>query len=222
MISIRQTLIGRACYGYLVLLYTYSKQNACEQLLYCRCCCSRTRISIRLQRSDLEAVDSPGMYDHVYHTLRYIWSVFLIELTTLGRIITLQQASLHSICEHKYLMTCRIIPRNIFSPGFLTIWYQERSDTPRGRAIDPRRERGKGRQPPSKAWSRGSNRRMAAHTARESGESGSMQQGREIEPRREKNKDRVCRTKIFFAEQQQRNRSPGPKKNINYFSSRPS
>ena len=83
------TLIERACYRYLFLLCTCS--NASE-LLYCSCC-SSARIPMRLQGSDLAAVDSPSMYDHMYDMLRCIRSLFLIELTTLGRINTLQQPS---------------------------------------------------------------------------------------------------------------------------------
>ena len=64
-------------------------------LNYCTAasCCSSARIPMRLQRSDLAAVDSPSMYDHMYDMLRCIRSLFLIELTTLSRINTLQQPS---------------------------------------------------------------------------------------------------------------------------------
>ena len=44
----------------------------------------------------------------------------------------------------------------------------------RARVVDPRRERGKGRQPPSKETPRELNRAMVARKATESGESGSI------------------------------------------------
>ena len=60
------------------------------------------RIPMRLQRSNLtSAVDSPSMYDHLYDPPRCDWLVFLIELTTLGRIRTPRQPSFHSTGENK-------------------------------------------------------------------------------------------------------------------------
>ena len=80
-----------------------------------------------------------------------------------------------------------------------------------GRSVLPRRERGKGRQPPSMARPSGSIRPMAARKARESGTIGSISKT-EISNLVEKiSQDRVCHNQLF-AEQQQRNTSPGPKK----------
>ena len=112
------------------------------------------------------AVDSPSTYD----ILRCDWSVFHIELTTLGRIQTPQQPSLHSTGEKNDVTNCKHqitgidndqVPRTARSPE-------------KARVVDPRRERVKGRQPPSKAKPRGSNRPMAARKAWQSVESGSI------------------------------------------------
>ena len=56
---------------------------------------------MRRQKTDLAAVDSRSTYDLIYDILRFIELVFLIELTALGRINSLQQPSLNLTGENK-------------------------------------------------------------------------------------------------------------------------
>ena len=107
-------------------------------------------------------------------------------------------------------MTCRSIKHRIF--GIIcndlvptTARYPEKA-----RVVDPRRERGKGRQRPSPAGPRGSNRPMAARKARESGESGSISKDETSELGEKKTRTSLSQ-KALRGAQLQRNKSPGPK-----------
>ena len=85
------TLIGRAFVVYLVCfisLCTYITSRTPPNYCTAADVVVSTRIPMCLKRSDLTS-DSPSMHDHLYDTLRRNWLVFLIEVTTLGRIHTL-------------------------------------------------------------------------------------------------------------------------------------
>ena len=102
----------------------------------------RVRISHLLVNKDLASgldmiIFSKWKTSAVYDILRCDWSVFLIELTTLGRIHTPQQPSFHSTGENRRRAELSKFTKKINnkakSPGYATIWYQERCDTPRRR-----------------------------------------------------------------------------------------
>ena len=103
---------------------------------------------MRLQRSDLAAVDSPSMYDHVYDVLRCIGSFLFIENSQHSAELILSN-NLHSIRPAKTNdapnhtekhdttgISNDLVPR--------TARYPEKA-----RVVDPRIEKGKERQSPS-------------------------------------------------------------------------
>ena len=124
---------------------------------------------MRLQRSDLAAVDSPSMYDHVYDVLRCIGSFLFIEnsqhsaeLILSNNLHSIRPAKTNDVPNHTEKHDTTGISNDLVPR---TARYPEKA-----REVDPRRERDNGRQPPSKARPTGSNRPMAARIARESGE----------------------------------------------------
>ena len=185
----------------------YPKENA-SQLLCC-CCCSSTRILMRLLSSDLAAaVDSPSMYDYLYDILRSEWSGFFYR-THNTRPNSYSPTTFIPFNRRKQ-MTCRITQHQItgISNGLVkrTARYPEKA-----LEVDPRRERGEGRRPPSKARPRGLNRPMAARKERESGESGSISKAERSNVGDEKTTIESYHNKLF-PEKQHHNKSPGPKK----------
>ena len=112
-------------------LYIHSRRINAFELLYCCYCSWYSYSNAPREITDLTAaVDSPSMDDHLYDTLRCNWLVFLVELTTLGRIHTLQQPPFHSTGENRRRAELSNKYQNK-SPGHATTWYQERRDTPR-------------------------------------------------------------------------------------------
>ena len=104
----------------------------------------RTRIPMHLQRSDLTAaVDSPSMYDRPYDTLRCDCLVFLIAVTTLGRIHN--PDNLHSIPPAKTEDVPNYkTPKE--SPGYATIYSTKNGAIPREGAFSrPAKREGQGK-----------------------------------------------------------------------------
>ena len=121
------------------------------------------------------------MYDHLYDTLRFDWLVFLIELTTLGRIHTPQQPLFNSTGDNRGF-ELENTKNKAKSPGYTTIWYQERRDTPR-RRVESGKERGAREGSQRVRQDRGSRSgRWWPAKQGSRGESGSIK-GREVESR---------------------------------------